>query len=36
MIELCLVDSMAPEFCSVVNLKQSMGSPLYDAQMQLL
>jgi hypothetical protein len=35
MIELCLVDSMALEFCSVVDLK-SLGSPLSDAQMQLL
>jgi hypothetical protein len=31
MVELCLVDSMASEFGSVVDLTQSLGSPLSDA-----
>jgi hypothetical protein len=32
MVELCLVDFMAPEFGSVVDLMRSLGSPLSDAQ----
>jgi hypothetical protein len=36
MIELCLVDYMAPKFGSVVDLTRSLGSPLSDAQFQLL
>jgi hypothetical protein len=32
MVKLCLVDFVAPEFGSVVDLTQSLGSPLSDAQ----
>jgi hypothetical protein len=35
-VELCLVDSMTPEIGSDVDLTQSLGSPLSDAQIQLL
>jgi hypothetical protein len=36
MVELCLVDSMAPEFGSVVDHTEILGSPLSDALIQLL
>jgi hypothetical protein len=36
MVKLCLVDSMAPEFGLVVDLTQNLGSPLSDAQIQLI
>jgi hypothetical protein len=36
MVELCLVDSMAPEFGLIVDLMQSPSSPRSDAQIQLL
>jgi hypothetical protein len=32
MVELYLVDFMAPEFGSVVDLTQSLGPPLSDVQ----